>query len=90
MKIKLEELRDGILNFHNQARSQRGLPTVDKNQLVDNKKRLELYKSLGQKETQAVTGSMNNVDFLSSGAWGGSTPAKDTSATDNKGFFNNL
>lgn len=90
MKIKLEELRDGILNFHNQARSQRGLPTVDKNQLVDNKKRLELYKSLGQVESQAVTGSMNNSDFLSSGAWGGSTPAKDTSATDNKGFFNNL
>lgn len=90
MKIKLEELRDGILNFHNQARSQRGLPTVDKNQLVDNKKRLELYKSLGQMESQAVTGSMNNSDFLSSGAWQGSTPAKDTSATDNKGFFNNL
>lgn len=90
VQSKVQDLRDFILRFHNEARSQRGLPQVTKDQLLDNKKRVDLYKSLGQAENDAVTGNLNNTDFLSSGAWNGSTPATDTSATDNKGFFNNL
>lgn len=90
LKSKVQDLRDSVLRFHNEARSQRGLPQVTNAQLVDNKKRVQLYQSLGQAENEAVTGNMNNADFLSSGAWSGSTPAADTSATDNKGFFTDL
>lgn len=90
VKSKVQDLRDAVLRFHNEARSQRGLPQVDRNQLVDNKKRIQLYKSLGEMENEAVTGNMNNASFLSSGAWNGSTPAVDTSKTENKDFFNNL
>jgi len=86
---KVTDLRDSVLRFHNEARSQRGLPQVDNNQLIDNKKRLELYKSISGEEKKAVSSQMNNTDFLSTGNWEGSTPTVKSEA-DNKDFFNGL
>ena len=55
IKVQVESLRDSVLGFHNQARSQRGLPSVDKTQLVDNKKRLDLYRGLSAKQIQSYS-----------------------------------
>jgi len=90
VKSKVQDLRDSVLRFHNEARSQRGLPQVSTTQLLDNKKRVDLYRSIGNADQEIANSQLNTGDFLSSGSWNGSTPAVDTSKTDNKSFFDNL
>lgn len=87
IETQVTGLRDSVVNFHNQARSQRGLPTVSEQQLIDNKARLQLYRELGGLNKEMVMSGMSNSDFL--GSWGGFEPAK-ASADDNKSFYNNL
>lgn len=89
IKTQVEALRSAVLNFHNEARSQRGLPQVNEQQLIDNKARLGLYRSAGAADNAAVSSTLSNGDLLNSGAWNGSTPAKPSTA-GNKDFFNGL
>lgn len=89
VKSKVQDLRDSVLRFHNEARSQRNLPQVSRDQLVDNKKRLELYRQIGQAEKEVTNSQMTNADFLSSGFWGGNEPAKQNT-DNNKTFFQGL
>lgn len=87
VKSKVQDLRDTVVRFHNEARSQRGLPQVDKEQLIDNKKRLQLYRELGGVNEEMVMSGMNNNDFLNS--WGGYEPA-NVRTDDNESFFNGI
>lgn len=89
VKSKVQDLRDSVLRFHNEARSQRGLPQVSTTQLLDNKKRIDLYRSIGNADQEIANSQLSTGDFLSSGAWAGNEPAKP-SVGDNKSFFNNL
>ena len=63
-KAKVEELKSSILNFHNQARTQRGLPQVDFNQLTNNEERLRLYEGMATEKTQALYNNVSNSDLL--------------------------
>lgn len=87
VKSKVQDLRDTVIRFHNEARSQRGLPQVDKEQLIDNKKRLQLYRELGGVNEEMVMSGMSNIDFLNS--WIGLPPAI-VNTDDNKSFYNQL
>jgi hypothetical protein len=89
LKSKVQDLRDAVLRFHNEARSQRGLPQVTNTQLVDNKKRLDLYREIGNVDQGMANANLGTNDFLSSGAWNGSTPAKESTG-DNATFFSDL
>ena len=89
IKTQVSALRDAVVNFHNEARSQRGLPQVSDRQLIDNKARLELYREAGNVEQGVVNSKMSNSSLLDGGAWNGNTPAK-TPTGDNKSFFNGL
>jgi hypothetical protein len=86
IKTQVTGLRDSVVNFHNEARSQRGLPTVDDKQLIDNKARLNLYRELGGVNEGMVMNNLDNSSFLNS--WGGFEPAK-ANTDDNKSFFDN-
>ncbi len=87
IKTQVQSLIDSVTGFHNEARSQRGLPTVSEQQLINNKARLQLYRELGGVNEEMVMSGMNNTDFL--GSWGGFEPEK-ASADDNESFFNNV
>jgi hypothetical protein len=89
VKSKVQDLRDSVLRFHNEARSQRGLPQVSTAQLNDNKKRLELYRQIGNVDQGMANANLGTTDFLSSGAWAGNEPVK-ASTGDNKTFFSDL
>jgi len=89
IKTQVSALRDAVVNFHNEARSQRGLPQVSDRQLIDNKARLELYREAGNVEQGVVNSKMSNSSLLDGGAWNGNTPAKAPTG-DNKSFFNGL
>ena len=52
IKTQVTSLRDSVLGFHNEARSQRGLPTVANNELSDNKARLNVYKNMSARQIQ--------------------------------------
>lgn len=82
---KVAELRDAVLRFHNEARQQRGLPTVEPSQLTNNSERLKLYRTLGNEEQKAVSSSLSNTDFLSSGSWSSAT--EEVKNLDNQSFF---
>lgn len=82
---KVAELRDAVLRFHNEARQQRGLPTVEPSQLTNNSERLKLYRTLGNEEQKAVSSSMSNTDFLQSGSWSSAT--EEVKNLDNQSFF---
>lgn len=82
---KVAELRDAVLRFHNEARQQRGLPTVEPSQLTNNSERLKLYRTLGSEEQKAVSSSLSNTDFLSSGSWSSAT--EEVKNLDNQSFF---
>ena len=89
IKTQVSTLRDAVVNFHNEARSQRGLPQVSDRQLIDNKARLELYREAGNVEQGVVNSKMSNSSLLDGGAWNGNTPVKAPTG-DNKSFFNGL
>lgn len=89
IESQVKGLMDSVVNFHNEARSQRGLPTVTKDQLTSNQARLQLYKQIGGADTEIINSRMTNSGFLNSGAWGGSEPAVENTS-DNKDFFNNI
>lgn len=67
MKTKLEQMQQSILSFHNSARSQRGLPTVNTKQLVDPNARVELYRSIPTQEKAQSYTSASNADLLGTG-----------------------
>lgn len=89
IKTQVEALRDAVVNFHNEARAQRGLPQVSRDQLIDNKKRVQLYREAGQVDEEITNSQLTNSDFLSSGFWSDNEPAKP-STDDNKSFFDGL
>lgn len=60
-ETKVEELLGSVLNFHNQARTQRGLPEIDKSQLTNNELRLQLYKDMAGSQYEG----MSNADLIS-------------------------
>lgn len=88
IKTQVESLRDAVVNFHNEARSQRGLPQVSKDQLIDNKKRLQLYRESGQVDEGITNSQLSNTDFINS-AFGGYEPVKQ-STDDNKSFYQGI
>lgn len=63
-KTKIAELSEAILNFHNQARTQRGLPQVDTNELVDESARLGLYEGMVQNADATAYEGMSNSDLF--------------------------
>lgn len=67
VKSKVEDLRDSVLRFHNEARSQQGLPTVDKGELVDNKARLDLYKGMAKQVDETKYKNESNSSLLLGG-----------------------
>lgn len=76
IKTIVEQFRDGVVDIHNEARSQRGLPTVDKQQLTDNQKRLDLYKSKANVSEQYKYEGMSNLDLMTNtpaNSFGGQT-----------------
>jgi hypothetical protein len=89
IETKLTTLQDEIIGFHNSARSTRGMPKVDKDQLLDNNKRIDLYRSVGDIDKGIVNANLGTNDFLSSGAWAGNEPVKADTG-DNKSFFNQI
>lgn len=89
VQIKVEELRDSVLRFHNEARSQRGLPLVDKLELVDNDARLRLYQDLAVKEQARQFDLMSNLDLVSIMAGESSTDIESFDQS-NQFFWNNF
>lgn len=87
IKAQVESLRDGILGFHNEARAQRGLPTVDKQQVIDNKKRLELYKGLGKQNSAIQYNELSNEDLLRSIS---GTPYQPVGSQSSSDFWSSL
>ncbi len=89
IQVQVEGLRDSVVDFHNQARSQRGLPQAERDQIIDNKKRLDLYRAAGTADQVQTMSNWSNTDFLKTGAWadGGGTTTKGLSNSD---FFNSL
>lgn len=87
IKTNVESLRDSVLGFHNEARSQRGLPQVDKDQLINNKARLQLYKQLGTVDDEIILNNMDNSSFLDS--FTGYKPASKN-ISDNKSFYSQI
>lgn len=73
MKTILNQMQTAILQFHNAARDQRGLPTVTEEQLINNKKRLNLYKSQVKEIEEAQATSLSNKELLLGKTGGGST-----------------
>lgn len=71
IKSKVTEMRDSIVQFHNEARSQRGLPIVQADELTDNQKRIKLYKKVSKEEDVK---NMTNKDLFNTGSWSSSTP----------------
>lgn len=64
IKTILEQMQNSILTFHNSARSQRGLPTVNATQLVDPKARVELYRSIPTQEKVQSYSNASNAELL--------------------------
>lgn len=64
VKTQVEELKQSVLRFHNEARSQRGLPVVDETKLNNNKARLDLYRSLTRNEKISSLTSVSNSELL--------------------------
>lgn len=64
IKTQVEALRNSVLGFHNEARSQRGLPVIDKTELIDNKARLQKYKQIGSEYATPSTSTMTNQDLF--------------------------
>lgn len=64
IKAKVGQFKNDVLGFHNQARSQRGLPTVGYDTLISNDKRLEMYKKQAEERVQAVYEDMSNTDLI--------------------------
>lgn len=89
VETQVKELRDAVLRFHNEARAQRSLPTVNSAQLLDNEQRLNLYKDVSTINDEVVNSSLSNYDFLSHGAWSGYEPTEMVKGQSNSDFFNN-
>lgn len=87
VKAQVESLRDAVLAFHNEARAQRGLPTVDRNQVIDNLKRLELYRGLSKENSAINMQSLSNNDLLGSIL---DPKNYNPSSTNNTDFWTNL
>lgn len=87
IKSQVESLRDSVLGFHNEARAQRGLPTVDRQQAIDNNKRLNLYKGLASQNAQIQYGELSNEALLDSIL---NVPYSPAGSASNADFFNSL
>lgn len=87
IQVQVEGLRDSVLGFHNQARSQRGLPEATKDQVIDNNKRLDLYRAAQQEEEQAMTKNLYDTDFLKRGVWNEGALSTPMSALPDEEFF---
>lgn len=86
IKTQVQSLRDSVLGFHNEARQQRGLPTVDKTQVLDNKKRLDLYRGLGKQNDSINMSGVDNSTLLNSIL----DPSYSPSTSNNTDFWSNL
>ena len=78
---QVQGLRDAVLLFHNQARSQRGLPEVNRVQVIDNKERLKIYQQDAKNRIQ----SRSDDDLIMS-MTDSSLPEDED--LDNDAFFN--
>lgn len=70
IQTQVKELQDSVIRFHNEARSQRGLPQVDAETLNSNKKRLDLYRSLTKNEKASSFSTASNSELLGTGSGG--------------------
>lgn len=70
IQTQVQELRDSVIRFHNEARSQRGLPQVDADKLNSNKKRLDLYRSLTKNEKASSFSTASNSELLGTSSSG--------------------
>lgn len=89
IKTQVESLRDSVVGFHNEARMQQGLPEVEKDQIIDNKKRLDAYRGAKKLQEEAIVSGWGNVDFLNRGAWAMGENANSTTQISNSDFYKN-
>lgn len=75
----VSQFRSGVLDIHNEARSQRGLPTVDRDQLISNEARLDLYRGKARDVEVDKFENMDTKTLFNSlpSATGDSTVASD-------------
>lgn len=64
IETQVSELRDSVLRFHNQARSQRGLPEVNTTQLTNNSERIKIYEDIAAEQAQTAYSSLNNESLV--------------------------
>lgn len=62
VRAKVSEFKNGVVDIHNQARRQRGLPEANESQIINNKARLNLYESMANAQFQG----MSNTDLIGS------------------------
>lgn len=64
MDTILTQLQNSVLDFHNSARQQRGLPTVDAQTILNEDSRLNLYKDMATVSSGVSYTQMNNDQLL--------------------------